>query len=66
MGVNLTKEEYANMIRERDEAVKRSGSILRVFGEARSNISKKKATNPDERRLLNEILDMVDASMNKI
>ena len=66
MGVNLTKEEYANMIRERDEAVKRSGKILRVFGEARSNISRKKATNPDERKLLNEVVEIMDAAMNTI
>ena len=66
MGVNLTNEEYANLIRERDEAVKKSGTILRALGEARSGISKKKAANPDERRLLNEIVEIVDAAMNKV
>ena len=66
MGVNLTNEEYANLIRERDEAVKKAGNVMTVLGTARSNISRKKATNPDERKLLNEVVEIMDAAMNKI
>jgi len=66
MGVNLTNEEYANLIRERDEASKKTGSALKALGTARSNISKKKASSKEERRLLNEVLEIVDAALNKV
>jgi hypothetical protein len=65
MGVNLTNEEYANLIRERDAAVNKTASALKILGTARSDIARKKAASPDERKLLNEVLDIVDAAMNK-
>tara|TARA_R110000851_G_scaffold51034_2_gene121527 strand:+ start:959 stop:1159 length:201 start_codon:yes stop_codon:yes gene_type:complete len=66
MSVNLTTEEYKTLVRERDEASRKVGSALKALGTARSNIAKKKATSKDERRLLNEVLDIVDAAMNKV
>ena len=65
MGVNLTNEEYANLIRERDGAINKANATLKILGVARSNIATKKAANPEERKLLNEVLAIVDAAMNK-
>ena len=66
MGVNLTNEEYANLIRERDAAINKVSTALLALGKARSGVVQKTAADPNERRLLNEVLAMIDRAMDSI
>jgi len=66
MGVNLTNEEYAKMILERDAATAGLDKAKRAIGSCRSAITGRTAKNKEERKLLNDVVEIIDNAINSI